>query len=148
MAIRGVEHTSFTVADLARSVAFWTAALGFEVVAQGRWGTPELGLAIGVEGARMTVAILKGHGHAVEFIEYHEPKGVALEAEPQHALAAHIAFRVDDIRGTFDRLVEAGASPHGEISYLDDDPDDAGWCVYLRDPNGVLIELIEPDKPV
>lgn len=144
MGIQAVDHTSYAVADVAKSVEFWTKALGFQVVSCGPWRSAELGRAVGVPGADMTIAILKGHGHMIEFNCYHSPRGSTELTSPNDNTASHLAFRVGDIRGTAAALVAAGATMLGSIEYLPDDPNDLCWAVYMRDPNGVMIELIEP----
>lgn len=144
MGIKAVDHTSYAVADVAKGVEFWTHALGFRVISNGPWRSPELGRAVGVPGADMIIAILAGHGHVIEFNEYHNPRGRADLPAPNDNLASHLAFRVDDIEGTAAALVKAGATMLGSVEYLPDDPNDLCWAVYMRDPNGVMFELIEP----
>ena len=63
--------------------------------------------------------------------------------QPNRPGASHLAFLCDDIEGTARTLLEAGATAQGEIAWIEDDPKQAGWAVYLRDPNGIILELIE-----
>jgi catechol 2,3-dioxygenase-like lactoylglutathione lyase family enzyme len=143
MTIRGVVHTSFTVADMESSLSFWTEALGFRLVARGPWQSDALGRVVGVPGVKMDIAILEGYGHGIELIACYTPEAEALDVQPHRPLASHLAFDVDDIKATTRTLLDAGASLQGEIDFLDDDPNDSGWAVYLRDPNGIIIELIQ-----
>ncbi len=68
--ITGFNHTSFTVADMDKSVRFWTEMLGFKAASvsprQGDWQEAVTGVA----DASLMVAHLYGHGHHVEFIQY------------------------------------------------------------------------------
>ncbi len=144
MAIKGVLHTSFTVADMQKSLDFWTGPLGFHLVARGPWQSDALGRVVGVPGVKMDIAILEGYGHGVELIACHAPDAVPLDVQPHRPLASHLALEVGDIKTTTAALLDAGASLQGEIDFLGDDPSDAGWAVYLRDPNGIIIELIQP----
>ena len=146
MAIKGVVHTSFTVADMQDSLDFWTGPLGFRLVARGPWDSDNLGRVVGVPGVKMDIAILEGYGHGIELIACHAPEAAPLDVQPHKPLASHLALEVDDIETTTAALVGAGATRQGEIEFLDDDPDDAGWAVYLRDPNGIIIELIQPSE--
>ena len=61
--IQSFDHTSFTVADIERAVAFWRDVMGFAVAdlssREGDW----LGAVVGVPGARCRIAHL--HGHAL-----------------------------------------------------------------------------------
>lgn len=147
MAITGIFHTSFTVTDMEASLAFWTGPLGFRLVTRGPWESDALGRVVGVPGVKMDIAILEGYGHGIELIACSAPKAETLDVQPHKPLASHLAFEVDDIKETTAVLLDAGASLQGKIEYLDDDPSDAGWAIYLRDPNGIIIELIQAAAP-
>ena len=89
------------------------------------------------------VAHLYGHGHHVEFIQY--IKGAIAGTPPPPALptAAHVCLEVDDIVATWDELMAAGATSQGKIA--DVSTGSAAGCRagYIRDPNGIIIELLE-----
>ena len=141
--ITGVDHTSFTVADVERAKTFWSDELGFAgpgvVEREGAW----VEKVTGVAGARIRVAHLYGYGHHVEFIEYADGLRDNPTALPDRPGVGHICLTVDDIHATFRKLIAAGASPLGEITEIRGAalaPCSAG---YLRDPNGIIIELLE-----
>src|SRR5689334_17101334 len=99
--IRAVDHLNIVVADLARSVQFYTEVLGFrkthDVTMEGAW----IEAIVGLRGVKGLVAFVEppGGGVRIELLEYRAPVGVAL---PENSRAntpglRHIAFRVDDI---------------------------------------------------
>ncbi|HEY6633647.1 MAG TPA: VOC family protein [Rhizobiaceae bacterium] len=140
--IVGFNHTSFTVANLERAVDFWTK-LGFVgsgiVDRNAEW----VAGVTGVPGARIRVVHLHGYGHHMEFIEYAGANRDNPTAPPNVPGVGHVCLDVEDIHATFAELLAAGASPLGrmtEIDHPDMTPCAAG---YLRDPNGVIIELLE-----
>ena len=140
--IVGFNHTSFTVANLDRAVGFW-AKLGFTgsgiVEREAAW----VGDVTGVAGARIRVAHLHGHGHHMEFIEYAGAGRDNPTALPNVPGTGHVCLDVEDIHTTFAELLAAGASPLGRMTDIDHPgmaPCSAG---YLRDPNGIIIELLE-----
>ena len=142
--ITGFDHTSFTVADMEKSVRFWTEQLGFKAASvsprQGKWQEEVTGIA----GASLMVAHLYGHGHHIEFIQY---LGGAVEGTaPTPALvgAAHVALETDDIEATWKALLAAGATPQGRISLVTTGAVAGVRAGYIRDPNGILIELVQP----
>jgi catechol 2,3-dioxygenase-like lactoylglutathione lyase family enzyme len=141
--ITGVDHTSFTVADIERAVTFWSEQLGFAcpgiVERQGAW----VGKVTGVEGARIRVAHLYGYGHHVEFIEYADGLRDNPTALPDHPGVGHICLTVNDIHATFRKLIAVGASPLGEMSEIRGPALAPCRAGYLRDPNGIIIELLE-----
>ena len=141
--INGIEHISFTVLDVDRAVRFWTDAVGLkaaEVVERdGDWPAR----VTGIPGARLKIAHMFGYGHHVEFIEYLEGKGDDLAYQPNMAGVPHIALDVQDIHSTCETLLEQGATRQGEIFEVIKDSIVSGWAIYIRDPNGILIQLWE-----
>ena len=63
--------------------------------------------------------------------------------EPNMESAAHVCFEVDGIERVWDRLIAAGATAQGEIAAVADGPMQNVKAGYLRDPGGILIELVE-----
>ena len=147
--ITGFNHTSFTVTDMERTVRFWTGALGFEARSvsprSGEWQAA----VTGVSGAELLVAHLFGYGTHIEFIQYTAAAGHRRRIDPNMPCAAHVCLEVSDIEASWAMLIEAGASEQGKISVVDNGPAKGTKAGYLRDPSGIVIELIEllPDKP-
>lgn len=141
--ITGFNHTSFTVSDMTLSVRFWTEILGFEArsVSQrfGAWQSQ----VTGVGNAELLVAHLYGHGTHIEFIQYLSGTGSGAGIEPNTACAAHVCFEVAGIEATWAKLMAAGARAQGEIALVDNGPVTGVKAGYLRDPNGIIIELVE-----
>lgn len=146
--ITGFNHTSFTVADMDESVRFWTSALGFEARSvsprDGAWQSK----VTGVEGAELLVAHLYGHGTHIEFIQYLSGASHGDVIPPNAPCAAHVCFDVTDIEATWSQLIAAGAVPQGKVTLVDNGPVRGLKAGYLRDPNGIIIELVEtPQGP-
>jgi catechol 2,3-dioxygenase-like lactoylglutathione lyase family enzyme len=140
--IVGFNHTSFTVADVDRGVNFWLK-LGFEgpgvVEREAEW----VGDVTGVPGARIRVAHLYGYGQHIEFIEYGDGGRQNPTALPNAPGTGHVCLDVEDIHSTFENLLAAGASPLGKMTEIDHPGMARCWAGYLRDPNGIIIELLE-----
>jgi catechol 2,3-dioxygenase-like lactoylglutathione lyase family enzyme len=141
--ITGFNHTSFTVADMDKSVEFWTKMLGFKAASvsprQGSWQEEVTGIA----GASLMVAHLYGHGHHIEFIQYLDGAIAGAPPQPAQTAAAHVCLEVDDIRKTWSDLMAAGATAQGKIADVKTGPVTGCLAGYLRDPNGIIIELLE-----
>ncbi|MBI5768286.1 MAG: VOC family protein [Verrucomicrobia bacterium] len=150
--IRAIDHVNLVVADLARSVKFYTEVLGFvktaDVHMKGDWIEKIIGLR-GVEGLVAFVELPGGGGPRIELLHYVTPAGVAL---PENSRAntpgvRHIAFRVDDIAGMAARLRAAGVTlfsepvtvPQGIVKFAAGDKS----LLYFLDPDGVILELAE-----
>jgi catechol 2,3-dioxygenase-like lactoylglutathione lyase family enzyme len=54
---------------------------------------------------------------------------------------AHLAFRVDDVVGTLDKVIASGGSRYGEIVSKKIEGAGTVTFVYVRDPEGNMIEL-------
>jgi catechol 2,3-dioxygenase-like lactoylglutathione lyase family enzyme len=141
--ITGFNHTSFTVADMDKSVRFWTEKLGFKAASvsprQGDWQEA----VTGIPGASLMVAHLYGHGQHVEFIQYVKGAVDGVAPPPAQVTAAHVCLEVDDIAATWDELMAAGATSQGKIADVSTGSVAGCRAGYIRDPNGIIIELLE-----
>jgi catechol 2,3-dioxygenase-like lactoylglutathione lyase family enzyme len=142
--ITGFNHTSFTVTDLDRSVKFWTEALGFRAASVSERNGDWQERLTGVSGARLRVAHLYGYGHHMEFIQYLDGAAQGPAIEPNRSGAAHVCLEVTDIAAVVGMLLQAGATAQGAIVEVTSGPVSGGQASYIRDPNGILIELYEP----
>jgi catechol 2,3-dioxygenase-like lactoylglutathione lyase family enzyme len=95
-------------------------------------------------GRRLKVAHLYGYGHHMEFIEYLSGLAASPRYEPNMSGAAHVCLEVADIQATAAQLLAAGASLQGEMAEVSTGAAAGGWAGYIRDPNGIIIELYEP----
>ena len=106
--VLATDHTSFTVADLDRSLAFWRDVMGFEVSGivepDPRFAADLTGLA----GARARIAFVFAPGHKLELIEYRHPPGRdGPPPRPCDPGFAHVAFQVADIEAAAKKVKDA-----------------------------------------
>ena len=145
--ITGFNHTSFTVANIDTAVRFWTAALGFEAASVSERSGSWQGRVTGIPGAKLKIAHLHGYGHHMEFIQYLEASSPAVDMQPNMPGVAHICLEVRDIAATMQRLTDLGATLQGEIDSVTNGPVTGMRACYIRDPSGIVIELLElPDS--
>jgi catechol 2,3-dioxygenase-like lactoylglutathione lyase family enzyme len=146
--IVGFNHTSFTVANLNRAVQFWTEGLGFRATSVSERTGAWQGQVTGIPGAKLKIAHLVGYGHHMEFIEYLEASDNSVTLQPNSAGVAHVGLEVEDIEDTINTLATMGATPQGKLIEVDSGPFTGCRAIYMRDPNGVIIELEEIPKKV
>src|SRR3569623_761404 len=115
LAICGMWHASWTVADMDRSLAFYIDLLGLEHVHTQIQDNDYTRKLVGIEGARLKAVLLKIagvapgiSGHVIELMEYLAPKGVKIDTTPCNVGAAHFAFATTDAWGDYHRLSAAG----------------------------------------
>jgi len=144
----GVHHTSFTVADLDRSVAFFRDALGLEVLYVREVRDDYFGRIVGLPGCAVRAALLRlpGSSHHVELFQYLEPAGRSVQPRPCDPGSCHLSFLADDLRGLCAELKARGVELVSEPVEITAGPNRGGYGVYLRDPNGILIELFQPPR--
>jgi catechol 2,3-dioxygenase-like lactoylglutathione lyase family enzyme len=143
--IIGADHTGITVSNLERSLAFWRDVLGFEF-SHAAHQKGELAREItGVEGAEIKLAVLKTPGgHKIELLEYLAPadrKRASLR--PCDVGAVHVALLVEDLNAVLDRITVSGWKTAGQPQILTKGPNAGKRVVYVRDPDGTTIELIQ-----
>ena len=147
--ISDIMHVGLTVSDLDRSVAFYRDVMGFSYLGELQMTGPETHAMFAKPGCSARVAYLKGgpalSGPPVELIQFttHQPEKQATELF--RTSVSEICFETDDIRGEYRRLKDLGVEFLSEPQTFDFT--DAGFgrsmAVYLRDPDGIILELME-----
>src|SRR5439155_24344611 len=99
--IQGAHHTSFTVANLDRSLAFFRDLLGLDVLFTREIGDAYFGKIVGLPGCRVKAALLRipGSTHHLELFEYLTPSGQGCQPRPCDPGSCHLSFLVDDLPG-------------------------------------------------
>ena len=137
-------HTSFSVSDIDRSLAFFRDALGGEVTSKGPRSPALIQAITGVEGAEVLIAYVRGPGHSIELIEYIKPETrSSVRPQPCDTGFSHIAYDVDDIDAVIKAARDHSVEPIGPVVAIDQGPNRGSRVAYLRDPDGITIEFIE-----
>jgi catechol 2,3-dioxygenase-like lactoylglutathione lyase family enzyme len=144
--MRAIHHTGVTVSDLEQSIGFYRDVVGLPVAmdASEVFDDPGLGPKVGVPGAKLRLVTFAVGDGLLELLEYVEPASPVTEPLPQNALGSqHVALHVDDVAAEVRRLSAAGVEFLGDVTVVDEGVL-AGWrWVYFRDPDGILVELVE-----
>lgn len=139
--VNSYTHTSFTVSNIEKSIAFYVDQLGLTLTRRWERKGPEIQALTGVVGARLSMALVECADFKLELIQYIEGAGGVLDPVINNVGAAHIAFEVSDVDVFCERLVDNGISLYGIPSTL---PPPKVRGVYISDPDGITIELSEP----
>ena len=89
---------------------------------------------------------LPGSSHHVELFEYLDPPGKSYQPRPCDAGSAHLSLLVRDLPALYSELRAKGVSFVSEPVLITAGPNRGGYGVYLRDPNGILLELFKPPQ--
>lgn len=148
-ATRRLHHTGYTVSDLDRSVAFYRDLLGCEVIATQEKEGGYLAAIVGYPDAHVRMAHLRvpGGEHVLELFQYLAPPGEKADVEPRNVGASHICFVVEDLASVYEALVERGVTSFVSSPVeVDTGINRGGFGVYLRDPDGITVELFQPPR--
>ncbi len=142
--IRGVNHTSFTVSDLERTMAYFTEVLGFTALDISPRDPVLVQTVTAIPGSGMIVGYVQGHGHKLELVKYTGPEDRGrVESRPCDTGFAHFAIDVDGLDEIAAALEAHGVKAVGGIGSVADGPNKGTRAMFLRDWDGVCIELIE-----
>lgn len=109
------------------------------------WYCKHLGMALKrAHKDRPFVRFLADDAGAVMLEFYNHPKAQLPDYRNQDPLIVHIAFKADDLAGTRDRLIAAGASLAADVTTTIDGDE----LVMLRDPWGLPLQLVKRVEPM
>ncbi len=100
----------------------------------------------GFPGVNIDAALLEIPGGVLlELLDYRLPDRVPHVDDTRHPGNVHLCLRTDDAEATWARALACGArsvSPNGPVE-LDGGPNKGAKAAYLRDPDGVSLELFQ-----
>ena len=141
--VSGIAHLSFTVSNLEESLRFYRDLLGLNVQFEAKRSGPITEAIIGIPGVCIKVGMLTLDDFNLELIEYVSPVGEKLNLKTNNVGCAHLAFYVSSIDRIYNSLREKGVKFKSVPHQIKDGPL-AGWkAVYLLDPDGITLELME-----
>ena len=130
-------HVGLSVADLDAEKRWYQQAFGLDEVVE-RFELPE---------PRVRTVVLRApNGLRIELIERAGSRAHSSENPLDAALTqgyGHWAIEVDDVEQAFAQLSAAGAQP---VSPMAPAVQPGGRFAYVRDPEGNLLELIQPPR--
>ena len=141
--LSGIAHVSFTISDLKRSLRFYRDLLGFRVEMEVERSGPDVDGITGIRGSKLKIGFLTLDGFTFELIQYVSPVGEKLDLRTNNVGCAHVAFYVKDIEKAYDFLSAKGVRFKSKPNEAKAGPFVGGKVVYLFDPDGITLELIQ-----
>ncbi|MFF0789359.1 VOC family protein [Streptomyces spiralis] len=146
--ISGLLHVAVVTRDIDRMTAFYRELFGARVVKELRLTTPVFGEGVGVPGARARTVHLRipGADTVVELTMYDRHRATGDERAPANTPGLrHLALRTTGIEAAEAELRAWGAEIVGGPVEVDEPAAARGTrFLYVRDPEGNLVELIQP----
>lgn len=142
-----LDHVNVVVAEIERSVAFYSRLLGLAVIMDRVLDGPWFEALAGIPGARARCVILDapGGGCRVELLRFEAADGTPLPANSLPATIGlrHFALRVDDL----DTALAVLAAEFGQEAAPVEVPHHivrgGKRMAYVRDPDGAVVELAQ-----
>jgi catechol 2,3-dioxygenase-like lactoylglutathione lyase family enzyme len=145
--VEGMDAVGLTVADMDRSVEFYSKVLSFKKVSDVEVAGSDYERLQGVFGVRMRVVRLRLGDEFIELTEYLAPRGRTIPADSRSndRWFQHLAIVVSDMDRAYRRLRE------GKVEHISTEPQRLpDWnkaaggirAFYFRDPDGHPLELI------
>ncbi len=143
--ISGIFHGGVTVSDMDRALEFYRDGLGLEIEFDKDLDGPYLPEVLDLEFSYLRAVYLRIPGGAfVELLEYHGIETLPAASRPCDYGAGHICFYVDDIDAVYGRLVELGfRARSGHVVDITEGPNQGARSVYMLDPDGYRVELLQ-----
>ena len=141
--VGSIGHTGVTVSDIDASIAFYRDVLGFPVSQKVHVGGPIFATLTGVPDAEIDVAFVHAPGHEIELLCYLNPARVPSRLRPCDPGFLHICLKVSDIDAVVRSVSDHGFEAVSPIQTVPDGPAAGLRAIYVRDPDGVVLELIQ-----
>ena len=147
--ISDVMHIGLTVMDLDRSVAFYRDVMGLEYRGELVMEGPAADAIFGRPDSRARVAYLSGgktlNSPPVELIQFIDHPPEEQKTDLFRTSISELCFVTDDIEREYARLNALGVEFLSPPQTFDFTADGFGKseAVYLRDPDGIILELMQ-----
>ncbi|MBI3456375.1 MAG: VOC family protein [Candidatus Rokubacteria bacterium] len=146
MKVESMYHTGFTVSDIARSIEFYRDILGLTLYKRQQGTAEYLSTITGFENVKLEVAFLTtpdGSG-MLELLQYVSHPAPPTGRETNRPGNAHLCFKVSEIHEACVALRRRGVRLISDPAEITAGVHKGGYGVYLRDPDGLTIELFQP----
>lgn len=140
MSIIGLQHVSFTVSDLDRSIEFYSDLLGLDYLGTQWMDSDSIYSIFGLQGVKARYGWFKvGKYGLLELFEFDPEDDRPVDFRPNQIGLHHFALEVRNIDETYASLTKQGVQgllPPKSIQ-------GASKIALIKDPDGIIIELID-----
>lgn len=143
-------HFSFTVANLERSIDFYTNVIGMKLVHTQEQQNEYTARLVAYENAHLKVAQLSieamnqaRSGHLLELVEYVHPHCEPTDTATCRPGSAHLAFQVEDIHADYERMKALGVRFKSPPNAITAGINKGGFTCYFLDPDDITLEILQ-----
>ncbi len=142
-------HVGLTVRDIDQSIEFYRDTLGLSFQGEMLMEGKETEKLFNIKNARVRVAYLNGSQEIfappIELLQFLSDDVKSNSPDLQKISISEVCFQVDNIEKTYRDLKEKGVEFLSEPQAFDFSSQGFGKsiAVYFKDPDGIILELIE-----
>lgn len=141
----GFGHVGLQVADLDRSVGYYRDVIGLRMLERVTRTDAYLRVVTGYPDVTLDIALLEEpvSRTLLELLQYRDAPGTPVDPATANSGTGHVCFQVDDVDAIWSRAMAAGfGSVNPPVT-----PTAGRWVrgrsVYLLDPDGIRVELVQ-----
>jgi catechol 2,3-dioxygenase-like lactoylglutathione lyase family enzyme len=136
-------HVGIVVKDIAKTTDFWTNLIGFKLHIDAKEISPYIDELLGIANPKLrTVKLIDENGFIIELLEFAKyPAKDNWEGNLATTGLTHIALTVSDLESLTTKLKE---NNYKFISEIKKSPNGSVKVVFVRGPEGLMLELVEP----
>ncbi len=141
-------HTGLSVSSIDESLVFYRDLLGLKVIFSWNPNADYIRTVTGYKDADICVAVLQvpETEFYIELLEYRKVKHAVVDHRNGNPGIAHLAFFVDNVDQWFSFLTSRGIQSVSMPVTPEKGPNKGGRIVYMIDPDGFRVELIQSPK--
>lgn len=137
----GMHHVGVPVRSIERSLDWYRDVFELEPSFVAHADGPELSQTVQLDGASLRFAFLELGNCILELLEYESPVGADFSLRNCDVGAIHVCFEVENIEAVYEQLRSKGVEFSIRPTPVLGGVLDGDWCCYLRDPDGIQLEL-------
>lgn len=146
--ISAVHHLGLTVANIERSIEFYSNLMGMELIGRRPGVTADyVSRQTGYTNLELNVASFRvgpNSPQTLEVVQYMTNQGDPSDQATNRAGNSHLCILVDDLRASYDDLIARGVLFNSKPVEITSGPNAGGLVIYLSDPDGYTLELFQP----
>jgi catechol 2,3-dioxygenase-like lactoylglutathione lyase family enzyme len=135
-------HVGIVVKDIAKTKDFWINLIGFKLHIDAKEISPYIDELLGIANPELrTVKLIDENGFIIELLKFaNYPAKDNWEGNLATTGLTHIALTVSDLESLTSKLKE---NDYKFISEIKNSPNGAVKVVFVKGPEGLMLELVE-----